>query len=176
MNLKKFTPFISCALVILILSSCASRKAQLKTHCIETSIFTHSKQDNLAKESKQIIAYAKRFMGVKYKYGGKGPQVFDCSGFTRYVFKHFGYLLPHSSRMQSRTGRKVSVKRARPGDLVFFSGRRTGNKVGHVGIIIACRSGSFRFIHAPYKGVRIDEYPRNSYYRKHFIMIRRIIK
>jgi cell wall-associated NlpC family hydrolase len=75
----------------------------------------------------EIVAYAKRFIGTPYVYGGNGPGVFDCSGFTSYVFAHFGYHLERSSYAQMQQGRPVRG-RLKLGDLVFWDGG------GHVGI------------------------------------------
>ena len=71
---------------------------------------------------------------------------FDCSGFTRFVYAHFGIALPHYSVAQFDLGRRVSRWHLRPGDLVFFDG------LGHVGLYI----GRGRFIHAPHTGTRVS--------------------
>jgi cell wall-associated NlpC family hydrolase len=94
----------------------------------------------------RVVDYAKRFRGVRYVYGGTSPRSgFDCSGFVRYVFAHFGVSLAHSSYAQFGDGRRVSRSSLRPGDLVFFDG------LGHVGIYV----GNGRFIHAPHTGTRV---------------------
>ena len=96
-------------------------------------------------ESAQVVAYAKHFIGIRYRYGGTSPATgFDCSGFTRFVYAHFGIALPHYSGAQFALGRRVS--RLRPGDLVFFDG------LGHVGLYV----GGGRFIHAPHTGARVS--------------------
>ena len=56
----------------------------------------------------EIVAYAKQYLGCKYVYGGSGPSTFDCSGFTMYVFKHFGVNLSHSATAQSKNGTYVA--------------------------------------------------------------------
>jgi len=84
-----------------------------------------------------VVRYAKRFTGVPYVYGGNGPRTFDCSGFTSYVYGHFGYRLPRSSYAQMRQGHPVRG-RLRLGDLVFWDGG------GHVGIY----TGNSRFTSA----------------------------
>ena len=71
---------------------------------------------------------------------------FDCSGFTRFVYAHFGIALPHYSGGQFDLGRRVSRGGLRPGDLLFFDG------VGHVGLYI----GHGLFIHAPHTGTRVS--------------------
>src|SRR5690349_7291200 len=94
----------------------------------------------------RVVDYAKKFVGIRYVYGGSSPRSgFDCSGFVRYVYAHFGVTLPHSSYAQFGDGRRVGRGSLHPGDLVFF------DAVGHVGIYI----GNGRFIHAPHSGTRV---------------------
>lgn len=88
-----------------------------------------------------VVAYAKQFLGYRYVYGAAGPNSFDCSGFTMYVYKHFGYSLSHSSRVQATQGKKVTGE-LQPGDILVFT--NGGSQVGHVGIYI----GNDKFIHA----------------------------
>lgn len=88
-----------------------------------------------------IVAYAKQFVGCRYVYGAAGPNSFDCSGLTMYVYKHFGYSLSHSSRVQATQGKKVTGE-LQPGDILVFT--NGGKTVGHVGIYI----GNDKFIHA----------------------------
>ena len=92
----------------------------------------------------QIVAYAKQYLGCPYVYGGSGPSSFDCSGFTMYVYKHFGYNMAHGAIAQSRLGTYVAKENLMPGDLVFFLEYQTMDEIGHVGIYI----GNGEFIHA----------------------------
>jgi cell wall-associated NlpC family hydrolase len=90
--------------------------------------------------------YARRFVGVRYTYGGLSPRTgFDCSGLVAFVYRHFGVQLPHYSVAQFGYGRAVPRVGLRPGDLVFFNG------LGHVGIYI----GAGRFVEAPHTGARV---------------------
>ena len=91
----------------------------------------------------QIVAYAKQFLGVPYVYGGNGPNSFDCSGFTKYVYAHFGVTLNRTATDQLANGTSVSKSQLQPGDLVFFRANTT-KPVSHVGIYI----GNGQFIHA----------------------------
>jgi cell wall-associated NlpC family hydrolase len=97
----------------------------------------------------RVVGFARRFLGVRYSYGGSSPRSgFDCSGFVRYVYAHFGVSLAHSSFADFVRGRRVGRWAMKPGDLVFF------DSAGHVGIYV----GKGRFIHAPHSGtvVRIE--------------------
>jgi cell wall-associated NlpC family hydrolase len=99
----------------------------------------------------ELLDYAKTFIGVPYLLGASGPERFDCSGFTSYVFREFGYNLPHNSVQQCQGSRPVeSFSELRKGDLVFFGARGSIRSIGHVGIVVDVdlEHGMFRFIHA----------------------------
>lgn len=92
----------------------------------------------------EIVEYAKQYLNCPYVYGATGSQSFDCSGFTMYVYKHFGYSLSHSATAQSKVGTYVAKEDLQPGDLVFFLDYETMDGIGHCGIYI----GDGNFIHA----------------------------
>lgn len=117
-----------------------------------------------------IVRTASRFRGVRYRWGGSSRSGFDCSGFTRYVFRHrAGIELPHSASAQFRRGTPVPRNQLKPGDLVFFQTYRRG--ASHVGIYI----GNGKFIHASSAGgrVRIDSL-NEGYYRQRYLGARRV--
>jgi len=102
----------------------------------------------------RVVDYAKRFLGVPYSYGGTSPRSgFDCSGFVRFVYSHFGIALPHSSFADLWRGRHVGRWHLQPGDLVFFY------DAGHVGIYV----GHQRFIDAPHTGTVVRISTMGSY-------------
>ena len=68
----------------------------------------------------KALAFAKRQLGDRYRYGGTGPNAWDCSGLTGGAWKAAGIKLPRTSQAQYRFGKKVSKSNLRPGDLVFF--------------------------------------------------------
>ena len=77
----------------------------------------------------EIVAYARQFLGYQYVYGTAGPNTFDCSGFTKYVFGHFGISLPHSTytlwNNSTSYGTVVatgSTANAKAGDLILWEG------------------------------------------------------
>ena len=120
----------------------------------------------------QIIDYAAQFLGCKYVYGGNTPSGFDCSGYVKYVFKHFGVELTRTSASQYSTSVRIKKSELKIGDLVFFSQTAGSSKVGHVGIYV----GGGQFIHAaaPGKGVRYDSL-NSSYYSSHYIGSGRVL-
>ncbi len=110
----------------------------------------------------KVCAYAKKFLGNPYRYGGSSlTHGTDCSGFVMSVYRHFGYKLPHSSSAIAKKGRKVSYSSRRPGDIICY--------YGHVAIYI----GNNKIIHASNKktGICIRSNPK---YRK-IRCVRRLI-
>ncbi len=119
--------------------------------------------------AQQIIATAKKYIGVPYVWGGSTPKGFDCSGYVQYVFAAHGITLPRTSKQQWTVGTSVSKSALQPGDLVFFV---TGsNGVSHLGIYI----GNGQFIHASSsKGVMISALS-NSYWASAYYGAKRIL-
>lgn len=96
----------------------------------------------------QLVAYAKQFLGCSYIYGSSGPNSFDCSGFTSYVFKHFGYTLNRSAADQYSNGTVIDQSQMQPGDLILWRAYGSSKTATHVGIYI----GGNQYIHASSSG------------------------
>lgn len=79
----------------------------------------------------RVIREAARHEGAPYQYGAAGPDRFDCSGFTMYVFAKFGVRLPHNAAAQYDAVRHVPASAMQLGDLVFID---NGGGISHVGI------------------------------------------
>nr|WP_180376684.1 C40 family peptidase [Ligilactobacillus ruminis] len=92
-----------------------------------------------------VAAYAQQFIGVPYVSGGKTPSGFDCSGFTHYVYAHFGKEIGGWTVPQESAGTQISVSQAQVGDLLFWGAR--GNTY-HVAIYL----GGGQYIAAPEPG------------------------
>jgi cell wall-associated NlpC family hydrolase len=110
-----------------------------------------------------IVKYALQFKGSPYVWGGTSlTKGVDCSGFTQSVFKDQGIYIPRTSRTQATSGKTISVKNIKPGDLVFYA---TNGRVDHVALYI----GNGKVIHAstPKTGVRITK----LYYRKPYKVV-----
>lgn len=135
---------------------------------------TSPANDQLAQD---IVRYAATHLGTPYRYGSTGPRAFDCSGFMGHVFNNFDVKLNRTSRDQFRQGEHVNVKDIRPGDLMFFAGRKGGSTVGHVGMAVeVLPDGRIKFIHAATRqGVVYNIYPSDSYYGRRFLGARRVL-
>jgi len=121
------------------------------------------KDKNLSQED-QIIAYAKKFIGVPYQYGGTGDGGFDCSGYTQYIFSRYGYKIPRSARYQKDKLKKVSLRNVQKGDLVFFS--KNKRVISHVGIVISEKGEDLTMIHASSsRGIMITNVSTNTYWK-----------
>lgn len=133
----------------------------------------------LSKESSRMIddllKEANKHIGKRYVHGAKGPSAFDCSGFSSYVYKQFGYNLSPASKAQYLQGTPVDRKSLRKGDLVFFTSRSSKGAVGHVGIVVSAdnEKGTFKFIHASIRGVKISDF--EGYYVPRYIGAKRVI-
>ena len=149
---------VSCLIACLLARAGGALGAQL--HRARTSHATV-----LARKQARVVTFARRFLGVRYVYGGASPRTgFDCSGFTRFVYSHFGISLPHYSGAQFSLGRRISRAGLRPGDLVFFDG------LGHVGMYI----GGGRFIHAPHSGTSVSVASLSGWYSARYDGARRL--
>ena len=79
----------------------------------------------------RAVSESTRHYGKPYQWGAVGPDRFDCSGFTRYVYGRLGKSLPHSSGQQSTVTRRIDNSQKQVGDLIFTW---TSGRITHVGI------------------------------------------
>ena len=128
--------------------------------------------------SESLIDFAKSMLGIPYRYATSNPKIgFDCSGFVSYVFSNFGFKVPRSSREFSYTGKETTLKNAKVGDVLIFTGSNSKvRRIGHVGIVYSIDEDGIKFIHASSgkaRGVTITEL--NGHYRNRFMKIVSII-
>lgn len=92
-------------------------------------------------EQDNLIKYAQQFLGCNYEWGAKGPDKFDSSGFTQYVYKNAsGINIGRTIYDQIKVGRAISKDELQPGDLVFPSTSYVQIYIGD-GKVIYCKSG-----------------------------------
>lgn len=145
----------------------STNNKQTETTTTESTTTSETTSSGTVTSSKgnEVVAYAKQFLGCKYVYGGTTTSGFDCSGFTQYVYKHFGVNLNRTAAAQYSNG--TSVTNLQAGDLVMFG--KSG--INHVGIYI----GGNTFIHAANssRGVTTDTLA-SGYYKTNYVGARRI--
>ena len=90
-----------------------------------------------------VAAYAERFQGLVYLWGGTSPAGFDCSGLVHYSYRQAGVVVPRDSPDQALAVTPVPLGTEEPGDLYFFA--RDDGRVYHVGFVAA----RGRMLHAP---------------------------
>ncbi|SEK17638.1 Cell wall-associated hydrolase, NlpC family [Parapedobacter koreensis] len=125
-----------------------------------------------------LISFAKKLLGVKYKYGEANPsRGFDCSGFVHYVFGRFGITLPRSSSAIGKTGQNVPLSDAKAGDIILFTGTNPARRtIGHVGIVLSNNDKALRFIHASSgKAKAVTETALEGSYKNRFMKVIRVI-
>jgi len=174
MNLQKLF-FILSGLILSVVSSTAGQLSINPSNVSDSTKFDYVTPFQIS-IADSIINYGKLFLDTPYRYGSSGSSSFDCSGFTSYIFRNFGYSLHRSSASQAQQFDSVDRSQLRMGDLVYFSGRARSSRVGHVGIVTkALENGQFEFIHAAvHSGVTISN-SEESYYTKRFVKANRVI-
>jgi cell wall-associated NlpC family hydrolase len=128
-----------------------------------------------------LVNFAKKQVGVTYKYGTSKPGVsFDCSGFTSYVYRSFGLECPRMSSEFIHFGTKVDVGDCRAGDCLVFTGTNAADRrAGHVGIVVENVDGQIQFIHCSsaksHYGVVISKL-NGTGYSKRLLEVRRVLE
>lgn len=166
-NIRIHTYLSLTCIVLLLAAAPAARAVSSPVAATDTN--------RKAVSADQILAEARKHLGKPYRWGGKGPNAFDCAGFVRYVYGRFGYSLAPSATPQYRQGQPLTEAELQPGDLVFYGGRGSSKSIGHVGIVTEVNDdGSFHFIHAARTGVRIS-HSSEHYYDMRYICACRIL-
>lgn len=105
---------------------------------------------SVTKKRNAVVSLAKKQVGKRYVYGATGPYSFDCSGLVQYVYRKAGKkTLPRTTYSQVNVGKRVSLKKLKKGDLLFWGSAAAPY---HVGIYV----GGGKYVHAatPSQGVR----------------------
>ena len=119
-----------------------------------------------------MLLQSMSLIGIPYRWGGNSPETgMDCSGFIRYLYKtSLGINLPRTSAEMAKLGKKISIDKMEPGDLIFFNTRRGANT--HVGMYL----GNNKMIVAPRTGQDIQITELDSSFRSRFNGAKRIVQ
>jgi cell wall-associated NlpC family hydrolase len=139
-------------------------------------LFEIYEQTDVEKMRSDIVKRAYELIGSAYIPGGVSPaQGFDCSGFTRYLFKEQGLVLPHGAFLQIASGVEVEKKEAQSSDLIFFT---SDTLVTHVGVVVGRNANGLVMIHASSVGVVETDEGSNEwkdYWGKKVVICKRLL-
>jgi len=127
----------------------------------------------------ELMKFAETLIGVPYLWASADAKKgFDCSGFITYVFTHFKIQVPRSSVDFINVGKTVSVKEAKRGDFILFTGTDISEAaIGHMGLIVSNDKEGIKFIHATSgKAMSVTITKLNGQYKKRFVRISRIFR
>ena len=155
--------FILLLLTSVGLASCSSIKTVVKT----------TKRG--ATKIDKIISNALKYKGVPYTFGGTTKRGMDCSGIVYVSFLQEKIPIPRVSRDMAKKGKKVSLKNAKKGDLLFFKTSKKRNRINHVGLIISGKKNQIRFIHATTSRGVITSLLSDKYWKNAFVKVKRIL-
>ncbi|MBL7706041.1 MAG: C40 family peptidase [Taibaiella sp.] len=134
------------------LYSCSGAKKAAHNKAVGTKVVNNNKNGTAGgseQERKTIVRYARTFIGVPYRYGGNTPKEgFDCSGYVKYVYNKFNVNVPRVTRDYVNYGKRISLYKIRPGDLILFSLYDDKSKIGHIGIVSDVEKDKVMFLHA----------------------------
>ena len=144
--------------LLVFLSSCISQKKLSKANRVNS-----------------VIGKARTYIGTPYKWGGNDKKGIDCSGLLVRSFESVGMKLPRTTSQQIDLGKKVSLKKSKEGDLVFFAFGKSKRKVTHVGLVSNVEDNSnIKFIHASSSKGVVETQLIRDYYLKRIRKIKRV--
>jgi cell wall-associated NlpC family hydrolase len=183
-----------CSLITLSLSSCKIARnlgisKPKKPEPVKEVVVENSKparkadNNNISLEGftdaslrSSIVANAFGYQGIKYRYAGRDPKGFDCSGFTCYVMSEYGIILSPASKVQATEGEQVDLGSVKPGDLVFFSRYGKGGSVTHVAMVSSNTEEGVKIIHSTSsEGVKEDNLTNSKYWMPKFLYARDVL-
>lgn len=160
-------------LIVISFTSCRSRKSVNERRGNDTKV-TKTETKPLSKVD-LIIEDARRFEGVRYKYGGTTKKGMDCSGLIHTAFGGNDIELPRTTKDLSVAGDWVDLKDVKKGDLLFFATKKNSRKVNHVGIVTESRVGYLEFIHSTSSRGVITSLLSERYWYFAFVQARRVL-
>lgn len=164
---------ILVVLFLPLLIACGSAKKTSVSNSGSAPIHSEN-TTGTANTIKNIVKIAKTFEGTRYKFGGTTKAGMDCSGLIYRAFKQEDILMPRVSRDMAQKGVSIKLQDVMEGDLIFF--KTSKNRViNHVGLVVEANRSEIRFIHSTTSEGVIISSLKESYWKKAFAEIRRVI-
>lgn len=161
-------PTTVCLLLALLLSGCSTSKKTANPPADTTNL----KESRFRQE---VVRYALQWLGTSYKYAGTEPRTgFDCSGFTRYVFKQFNISVSPASSAQSKEGVPVNLNAVQPGDILVFG--KSASNIQHVALVVERTRSDIVVVHSTTsRGVIRENVTESTYWRPLLLSARDVI-
>ncbi|MFQ3577278.1 MAG: C40 family peptidase [Cytophagales bacterium] len=137
---------------------------------------TNENTESSGQQVDKILTFAKAQIGVPYKFGGTDRNGYDCSGLTSQSYNSAGLKIPRTAGDQANQGKTVSINNLSKGDLVFFSNKKGGNNITHVGVVSQVSASSVKFIHASTSRGVVENELLTGYYRDLFVKAVRYVQ
>lgn len=123
---------------------------------------------------KSLDKMVKKLQGSPYVWAEEGPNNFDCSGFTYYMYGSMGISIPRVAREQAKVGKRIDIKELEYGDLIFFATSKNNHKkITHVGMYLG--DGWFTHASTVKNEVVYSNLFTSSYYQKRLRICRRYL-
>lgn len=155
--------FVLLLLFSMLLASCSSTKKVTNATKKPTTI------------SERVVVNALKYKGVRYRFGGTTKKGMDCSGIVYVSYLEENVQLPRVSRDMAKRGKKISLRKAKKGDLLFFRTSKRGRGINHVGLVVSVKNGVLRFIHSTSSRGVIVSSLSEKYWNKAFVKAKRIL-
>jgi hypothetical protein len=165
----KYTVIMLLSLLLLLFTGCKPNPYPKNPHyeVKKPKVIYSPDKKNLEKMVKQL-------QGSPYVWAEEGPDRFDCSGFTYYMYGSMGIEIPRVAREQAKVGKKVSPKELQYGDLIFFAtDKRHPRKITHVGMYLG--DGWFTHASTVKHEVIYSNLFTSPYYKKRLRVCRRYL-
>ena len=170
MTVNRLNRVILFICITFLLSSCEAFKS---INSGSGSGNNTTKVDAMMVKRNNLAKYSQKYVGTKYKYAGKDPKGFDCSGFTAYVMKSEGITVSPSSKIQATEGKAVPLNKVKPGDLIFFG---KNGKVSHVAMVVSNTYEGISVVHSTTsRGVMVQNITKSTYWKPKILFARDVI-
>ena len=170
--MKKQILILLATITVFLLSSCS--KSTPYHHPMHPNYNIIKPKVKFKVSKKNLASMVKKLQGSPYVWAEEGPNKFDCSGFTYYMYGSMGIQIPRVARHQAKSGIPVDTKYLKYGDLIFFAtNSRKPRKITHVGMYLA--KGWFTHASTTKHKVIYSNLYTSKYYRTHLRGSRRYL-
>jgi len=157
--------------LLFLLSACSQKKPDAHPKHPNYNIIKPKVKYKPNKKSLGMMV--QKLQGSPYVWAEEGPNNFDCSGFTYYLYGSMGIDIPRVAREQAKVGKRISVKDLQYGDLIFFATSKNRRKITHVGMYLG--EGWFTHASTVKNEVIYSNLLNSTYYKKRLRICRRYL-